>query len=233
MYAIKSLLEEKIKFDYLLLCDQDDIWESNKIREINTVIASSGEHIDLVFSDLEIIDSDKGCISSSYYKKGSPFNIKMTGLNPFSFLDVIFVNPVAGMSMAVSKDMLSGFSDYIDSSWIMHDWAILIYAVSNNRNVFFIDRSLVKYRQHSANVLGASRGFKIVHRIRKAKAHFSKVRLQLNMLLNVKSEDTSLADKIRGVIVSRISAVVALCKVDILKPWAKFGLFCLMLLFWR
>tara|TARA_Y100001978_G_scaffold191307_1_gene195287 strand:+ start:3509 stop:3838 length:330 start_codon:yes stop_codon:yes gene_type:complete len=37
---------------------------------------------------------------------------------------------------------------------VMHDWWILLYAMKIDSNVLYINTPLVKYRQHSGNVLG-------------------------------------------------------------------------------
>ena len=37
---------------------------------------------------------------------------------------------------------------------VMHDWWIVLYAVHENATILYIKLPLVKYRQHSENVLG-------------------------------------------------------------------------------
>ena len=61
-----------VEEEYLMFCDQDDIWMPDKIEKKTTANAGKEKnHSDipvLVYSNLEVIDSFKNIIHSSFYQ---------------------------------------------------------------------------------------------------------------------------------------------------------------------
>tara|TARA_B100000989_G_scaffold292794_1_gene269244 strand:- start:2002 stop:2847 length:846 start_codon:yes stop_codon:yes gene_type:complete len=135
------------KADLYCLCDQDDIWHKSKLKKIVEIYNSKNEKKPiLIHSDLSLIDAKGKLLEKSHnklinYKKN--FITKKTAL---------YYNPVPGCAMSINSALANkiSYSKYM----VMHDWWILLTALYENSTIEYIKFPLVKYRQHSNNVLG-------------------------------------------------------------------------------
>lgn len=132
--------------DFLAYCDQDDVWENNKISLMLEKILE--EDVTLVCSDLSIIDENGNKIADSIidirkrivYKSG--YNLAK---------DLLMTNFVTGCAMMVRKDIAQKAIPFEDT--LIHDQWIAIIAAINGK-IEFINKPLVRYRQHSSNQTG-------------------------------------------------------------------------------
>ena len=129
------------------LCDQDDIWHKNKLKIVVEKYNSQDEKTPLlIHSDLSLIDY-KGKLLEKSHNKLIKFQ-----KNFMTKETTLYYNPVPGCAMTIN----SALADRISycKYMVMHDWWILLYAAHSNTNILYIKLPLVKYRQHSKNVLG-------------------------------------------------------------------------------
>tara|TARA_A100001388_G_C28719241_1_gene475487 strand:- start:257 stop:1102 length:846 start_codon:yes stop_codon:yes gene_type:complete len=129
------------------LCDQDDIWHKYKLKFIIERYNSIEDKAPvLIHSDLSLIDNRGKLLEKSHNKL---INYQK---NYITKNTIYYYNPVPGCAMTIN----SALADKISycKYMVMHDWWILISAMHENSNIFYIDIPLVAYRQHSANVLG-------------------------------------------------------------------------------
>ena len=100
----------------------------------------------MIHSDLSLIDNRGKLLEKSHNKL---INYQK---NYITKNTIYYYNPVPGCAMTIN----SALADKISycKYMVMHDWWILISAMHENSNIFYIDIPLVAYRQHSANVLG-------------------------------------------------------------------------------
>ncbi len=142
------LIEQRSKEANLYcLCDQDDIWHKSKLRLIiERYNSQDNKKPILIHSDLSIINSKGKLLEKSHNKL-----IKYQK-NIITKETSLYYNPVPGCAMCIN----SALADRITycKYMVMHDWWILLYAVHQNTNILYIKLPLVKYRQHSNNVLG-------------------------------------------------------------------------------
>lgn len=136
--------------EYILLCDQDDYWVNNKLElvfnKFKEAELSGGNVPLLVFSDLQIVDSNLSCIYESFFKS----SIKDSRCsNPQDF---IVSNHIPGCCMAINASAKKVVMP-IPEGIRMHDWWIALI-VSTYGKIKYIDESLVKYRQHENNTIG-------------------------------------------------------------------------------
>ncbi len=120
--------------DYIALCDQDDIWDKEKI---NVLMKHIGDHM-LIYHDSEFID-DEG---RSLGKKVSDIRNCYSGNDPRVFL---FENCVSGHALLFKADLMKYAGNFKPE--IVHDWW-LAYAATNAGSICFLNDVLVKYRQH-------------------------------------------------------------------------------------
>jgi glycosyltransferase involved in cell wall biosynthesis len=149
-----SVLLSESTSNYVLLADQDDIWEPNKIADcLKEIISlernSLGEIIPaLVFSDLKVVDGDLNLIHPSF--------LEMQGLSKLqhpSFSQLLTQNVAPGCAMIMNRALLE-VALPIPSNAAMHDWW-LIQVASLFGRIGFVNKPLVQYRQHGKNVVGA------------------------------------------------------------------------------
>lgn len=137
--------------DYVLCCDQDDVWESDKIRLLLRALqALEGETREpaLVHHDLIVVNEELEVVSPSFFQS--------MGLQPSDESNpqrLITRNEVTGCAMACNRRLLE-IALPIPEHAIMHDWWLALCAAYFGRLRAMPER-LVKYRQHSANTIGA------------------------------------------------------------------------------
>jgi glycosyltransferase involved in cell wall biosynthesis len=132
--------------EYLAYCDQDDIWEEEKITLM--IDKFNEKDVTLVCSDLSIIDENGKKIANSItdirkrivYKSG--YNLEK---------ELLMTNFVTGCAMIVKKDIAKKAIPF--EKTIVHDQWIAIIAALNGK-IDFINKPLVRYRQHSFNQTG-------------------------------------------------------------------------------
>jgi len=135
---------------YLMFCDQDDVWFPNKISiSLQTLQQVEKENpIALVFSDMEVVDSDLNLLHASFLKQHQ--------LNPNWRNNAYYVmaqSLAAGCTMMFTKKLVDTLNP-IDDALFQHDHWLLIHAAYYGK-IGFINQSTLKYRQHNSNSLGA------------------------------------------------------------------------------
>lgn len=146
-------LMEYSKSDYIMFCDQDDVWLPDKIgitlQKILEMERSYGKNTPLlVYTDLKVADNDLNIIANSFwqYQKLDP----ETGQ---ALNRLLVQNVVTGCTMIINN-ALKKLSMPIPQDAIMHDWWITLVAASFGK-IGYVDDSTVLYRQHDKNDIGA------------------------------------------------------------------------------
>lgn len=146
-----SSLLEQTSDEYVMFCDQDDIWFDKKVElTLNEMKKLETEHKNkalMVFSDLSIVDMCNKIISKSMWKsqKLNPNNID-------DLYNILALNVVSGCTIMlnrVAKKLVSP----IPKKYIQHDHWMVVNLVKYGY-VSFVKEPLIFYRQHEGNVLG-------------------------------------------------------------------------------
>lgn len=147
MKAVQCASSELIAF-----CDQDDIWMSNKLEVLTQLFTS--EEVLLAYSNADIVDQSGGYLARLY--TAGP-----NGLSRPSELGPWFKVP--GFAQIFRRDLcrldnlrtLCLDEADVGERIVAHDrW--YCFLASSLGSVTYSDDSLVKYRQHNANVYGWS-----------------------------------------------------------------------------
>lgn len=138
---------------YIMLCDQDDYWYPHKIEVSMAAILEKENQYGIekplmVCSDLEVVDENLDLVSKSFWhdRKDNP-----SILNDFEKL--IAQSVVTGNTILMNRASKE-ISIPINSNFFLHDQWISI-KVARYGEIIFINKKLVKYRQHSSNALGS------------------------------------------------------------------------------
>lgn len=136
--------------ELLAYCDQDDIWETNKIEILVNLIKK--ENAVLAYSDVSIIDRESN-ITAGTLRQVRPRLKYVQGYNLFNVF--FFNNCVAGCCMLVSSKIAKKAIPF--SKVTLHDHWVCIIA-SFFGKIVFIDKTLVRYRIHGNNQTGILNG---------------------------------------------------------------------------
>lgn len=142
--------------DIIFLCDQDDIWKTNKVKTICNLFKLNN-NISSVSTSYEFIDGydNKVCIPNFFgiqHRDLRNKNIKSKECIQISEFEIIIANISPGCTSAIT----SRVKDYYlqnASLLIPHDWEINIYSAKIG-NLYFYNEPLVLYRIHSNNTIG-------------------------------------------------------------------------------
>lgn len=124
---------------FIFLSDQDDVWLPGK-RDVLLAELVSGAV--LALSDARVIDSESRVVEASFMARRDGFR--------GSVLATLIKNRYLGCTMALRRELLDDVLP-IPPTVPMHDMWIGLMAALRGR-VAYVDRPLIHYRRHSANV---------------------------------------------------------------------------------
>jgi len=158
-----SMMKEK-KNDYVMLCDQDDVWLSDKIEKTLEKMRVWEEEYGkstplLVYTDLTVVDEDLQVVSPSF-KKAMNANYKKTELR-----QQLIQNTLTGCTVMYNRalaDLIFGEPQYM----VMHDWWLMLIASAFGR-ITDVEEQTILYRQHKKNEIGAKDVRTIKYKINK------------------------------------------------------------------
>lgn len=141
------------KSEYLMLCDQDDFWLPDKVKDsfdrITKIEESSPGLPVMVFTDLVEVDSSLKTVKRSF--------LSGQKINPLVLntpMKVLALNPVAGCTTILNRRVLD-FVLPFPSSKVVHDQWMAVN-VAKFGVLHFLERQTILYRQHQKNVVGAN-----------------------------------------------------------------------------
>lgn len=152
--------------DYVMCCDQDDVWLPNKIR-VTLEAMKKNEKDDLpilIHTDLKVVDSNLNVLSESFFEHS---NFR----KEFQLNEILIQNFVTGCTMMMNRPMVELMCRVDNCERIlMHDWVASVLATTIGK-VVFVDAPTMLYRQHAINSVGAKKyGFALfVSKVREAK----------------------------------------------------------------
>lgn len=133
---------KKCKGEYIALCDQDDIWEKNKLN----ILLEHIDDFDLVHGGVSIIDQN-----DEYHKNKIMHDVyEIDKTRFYKFTDYVKENLLLGCTCLISKKFLDKYID-IPEDTLYHDWWIVLNAIKNGRGIVYVDEEIIKYRQHKNN----------------------------------------------------------------------------------
>lgn len=138
--------------EYICFCDQDDVWEKEKISEC--ISALKKENGTVVVCDKSIIDEDDK-ISVKSVRANSSWKSETWSTGDDITGRAIFVCHSAGMSIHAKKSDVIKYIPFARNA--AHDrW--LMAVLSAQGKAVYVDKPLVKYRRYGKNVTGILNG---------------------------------------------------------------------------
>ena len=141
--------------DILFLCDQDDLWEPEKLEVLLRHFEKDAELL-VACSEATRIDENGSTLPGLVLESNSLGTEEreiwaMGG----AFSPLVRKNPVPGMTMALRASFREQILP-IPPGW-EHDYWILLMAAGLGRKILVENRPLVRYRQHGAQVIGGAK----------------------------------------------------------------------------
>ncbi len=168
--------------DYVAFCDQDDVWLPHKLSTLRAVITSQPQ-IGLVYSDCELVDQQLNSLNqtASQYLRLSKQQCKQ--IQQGHLFELLIRKPcVTGMTMLVNRHKVMA----VDHSFLKmaHDYA-LSFAFAALGDYIYVDQSLVKYRQHTHNVVGMSKKVEAIPPLKPIEQELHELNLDLVDKINL------------------------------------------------
>lgn len=170
------------KTDYVALCDQDDVWNIDKIERAISCLTAIGSGTPVMYCGaVEIVDENLIHLRSGRHPR-----------RQLSLKNALVENVATGCTIVINKaaqGLIAGKSARAHKI-AMHDWWLYL-VISAFGLVIFDESQKMKYRQHGNNVVGSFVGIKFwANRIwRQFGSNKKEIHNQLKELLHVYGSD--------------------------------------------
>lgn len=158
-------LIEAASDDYVVFCDQDDVWLPEKIEKtylkMKELEAENKGLPLLVHSDLSVVDEKLNVLSHSF------FSFQAISPERDKFNNLLMQNNVTGCTVMINREMLL-LAKEAPTECVMHDWWLGLLASAFGKSAY-ISEPLMLYRQHGKNQVGAKKATGITFIINKLK----------------------------------------------------------------
>lgn len=207
--------------DYIMLCDQDDVWLPKKIEKTLDAMRkaeSDGKKAILVHTDLKVVNQELVEISPSFFK------FQKLIQNNVTLPKLLVQNYVTGCTIMINRALKEKCGEISDKC-IMHDWWLALVAVLFGE-IVCIEEATMLYRQHSDNQVGAkaSYGMAYIKRklstLNKVKENYNATYVQAAAILE-RYGDSLYSDQRKAL--ETYCEIPKMCKLKKIRTINKFG----------
>jgi glycosyltransferase involved in cell wall biosynthesis len=148
-----ALLMAAADADYIMFCDQDDVWLPEKIERTLAAMRAL-ERVDgagtplLVHTDLQVVDERVQTVADSLWRFQRSDPVKGTVLNR-----LLVQNAVTGCTVMINRP-LRDLALPLPAAAVMHDWWLALVAAAFGA-IGRVPQATILYRQHRENDTGA------------------------------------------------------------------------------
>lgn len=147
----------KTNGDLIFLADQDDLWETDKIALMASLLSAHPE-IKALNCSYSYIDENgelKPVRARRGYCNGNHLRLDVTEnqVAPVPFEAIVCHNYFPGCTMAMTKELKDLFLQVYRET-MLHDWCLNFLASFYFDGLYFYNRALIGYRIHAQNTIG-------------------------------------------------------------------------------
>lgn len=144
----RSLIANKtIDADYFAFCDQDDVWEPNKLQRAIGWMERQPPGLPLLFCSRTLTITSDGVTVGR-----SPLFLR-----PPSFRNALVQSLAGGNTMIMNRAARELLRlSCRETGFVSHDWWAYLIVTGAGGKVYYSRRPLVRYRQHRGNQVGAN-----------------------------------------------------------------------------
>ena len=148
-----NYLLSKSKADYIMYCDQDDVWFKVKVEVLLKEILHREQEFGkesplLIHADCFV--TDENLIVKGLFKGDKPLK--------YGLAKSLFKYYVQGASTIFNRSLKEQIYPFIENVYLHDRYTHLVAEIMGRR--FYINKPLMYYRQHSNNLVGSSNFFK-------------------------------------------------------------------------
>lgn len=178
-------------YDYVSLADQDDIWLQDKLRHAHECILNGGF-------------AGYSCNVTAFWPDGRQLLIVKS--QPQRKYDFLFEAAGPGCSYVLRVPDALNFQRFLVENWLLanevalHDWLIYAWFRANDL-AWCIDKvSMIRYRQHTSNQVGANRGLNAFYgRLKLLRAGWYRAEIgKITSLVGLRLKEIPVNDLSRG-----------------------------------
>lgn len=139
--------------DYIMFCDQDDVWKPNKIgitlKRMRHMEAQNGKEKPIaVFTDAVVVDKELQVLQNSYSSSHN-LNPRKTDLS-----HILMENKLIGCTVMLNAALRKVLqSNPLPTKARYHDWWVALIAASMGK-IGYVNEGTLLYRQHGGNIVG-------------------------------------------------------------------------------
>jgi len=175
--------------DYVMFCDQDDVWLPHKIettfQKMKAMEKAYGRTLPLlVYTDMKVVDDGLNNITYSYWKHQS-----FCPKNGARLSRQLVSNVIVGCTVMMNRKLLE-LSLPMPEDALMHDWWFGLVAACFGR-CQYLSEPTVLYRQHAHNAVGATWGTNLKNITR----NVMRLRNHRNFLIQSQRQATSFLER--------------------------------------
>lgn len=141
-----SLICSKIEADYFAYCDQDDVWDADKLSRAIAALSS------LPKNEAGIYCSRTRLIS----RGGESLGMSPLFSKPPTFANALIQNIGGGNTMVLNRAARDLLQKVGPVDVVSHDWWTYIMVAGSGGTVIYDPHPSVRYRQHQDNLIGSS-----------------------------------------------------------------------------
>jgi glycosyltransferase involved in cell wall biosynthesis len=142
---LSLLTEPQIKARYYALCDQDDIWDKEKLAAAKISLENYDPQLPALYCGRTVFVDEADV----------PIGLSSIPVRPLSFKNALVQNIASGNTMVLNKaarNLLIKCGDNIDV--YAHDWLIYMLVSGVGGKVIYDKLPYIRYRQHNSNQIG-------------------------------------------------------------------------------
>lgn len=138
-----------VEADYYAWCDQDDVWNEDKLKIAVDSLASGDASVPALYcSRTELID-----------EHGASIGFSPSFSKPAKFPNALVQNIAGGNTMVFNQALMDLIREAGDTVPVVsHDWWAYMIVSGCNGRIDYDLKPTVRYRQHSFNCIGSNRG---------------------------------------------------------------------------
>lgn len=197
------IIDPRIDADYYAFCDQDDVWEADRLETALRWMRTHDAGVPLMFCSRTATMSKSGRVVGCSPLFQRPPSFRNALVQSIAGGNTIMLNRAARQLLATASAR---------TRFVSHDWWAYLIVTASGGIVRYDPRPLVRYRQHEGNLVGANVSWK---------ARFSR----LGRLLRGQFADWT-EDNLSGLAVNRdlLAADAAAC-LDLFMESRRGGVF--------
>jgi glycosyltransferase involved in cell wall biosynthesis len=135
----------EVRADYYAFCDQDDVWEADKLQRALDWLQSIPDDVPALYcSRTQLVDTDNNSIGLSPLFNKSPCFAHALTQNVASGNTMVFNHAACTLLREGGQDV----------GVVAHDWWLYLLVSGTGGEVFYDAVPSLRYRQHSGNLVG-------------------------------------------------------------------------------